>query len=161
MILRLKMLLVEDVEDVGMKHDIVEVKRGIGRWNLIPNKLAVYATEENLIKHDIDPSRLQDDTSVKVPLNVLKYLKKNKVNLVTPYTKDHPESTWVVTLHDISEYFMRSGCLRVPVSCMNITESEDNVIREVGDYTVQVTLNNTVTVDVPLRMVERADDSVE
>ena len=155
------MLLNEDVENIEMKDDIVEVKRGIGRWNLIPNKKAVYATEENLNKHNLDPSRLLDDTSVKVPLNVLKYLKNHQINLVTPYTKNLPESTWVVTLHDISEYFMRSGCLRVPVSCMNISESEDNVIREIGDYTVQVTLNNTVAVDVPLRMKERPDDPEE
>ena len=155
------MLLTEDVENIGMKHDIVEVKRGIGRWNLIPNKKAVYATEENLVKHDLDPSRLQEDTSVKVPLNVLKYLKKHHINLVTPFTKDLPESTWVVTLHDISEYFMRSGCLRVPVSCINISETEDNVIRETGDYTVQVTLNNTITVDVPLQINERPEDPLE
>ena len=56
---------------------------------------------------------------------------------------------------------MRSGCLRVPVSCMNISESKDNVIREIGDYTVQVTLNNTVAVDVPLRMKERPGDPEE
>lgn len=155
------MLMLDDMEDIGMRHDIVEVKRGVARWNLIPNKQAVYATEENLIKQNLNPDRLKEDTSVKVPLNVLKYLKKQHINLVTPYMKDAPGSSWVITLHDISEYFMRVGCLHVPVSCMGITDVQDNVIRQVGDYTVQVTLNKTVTVDVPLTLVERVEEETE
>ncbi|XP_066935728.1 large ribosomal subunit protein bL9-like [Clytia hemisphaerica] len=154
---RLKLLLLEDVENIGMRHDIVEVKRGIGRWDLIPNKLAVYATEENLVKLGMDPNRLKEDNSIKVPLNVLKYLQKHEIKLVTPQTSDLDQN-WLISLHDISEYFFRAGRLRVPVTCMNVTESMDNVIREVGKYTVQVTLNNTITVDVPLVVTERPID---
>jgi len=154
---RLKLLLLQDVDNIGMKDDIVEVKRGIGRWNLVPNKLAVYATEENLLARGIETSRLKEDSSAKVPLNVLKYLKNHEIKLVTPYTKESPVDQWVITLHDVSEYFHRIANLRVPVSCMNITECDDNVIRTMGSFNVQVTLNKTITVDVPLVVNKRED----
>ena len=127
------MLLLDDVENIGMRHDVVEVKQGIGRWNLIPNKLAVYATEENLVKLGMDPDRLKEDNSLKVPLNVMKYLQKHKIKFVTPVLKS-PDDGWIISLHDISEYFFRAGKLRVPVTCMNITESTDNVIRDGSKY---------------------------
>ena len=153
------MLLLKDVENIGMNDDIVEVKRGVGRWNLIPNKLAVYATEENLLKYGMDPKRLKEDTSLKVPLNVMKFLQNHEITLVPPSIVGVPDDTWVVTLHDVSEYFYRRASLRVPIDCMNIIECEDNIMRSVGKYTVQVTLNKSVTIDVPLALNERELDA--
>lgn len=162
------MLLLDDVDNIGMKGDIVEVKRGRGRLDLIPNKLAVYATKENLIKHGIDPERLKEDNTPKVPLNVLKFLQKHQIVLWKPPinnvvhhdslpNEDGNPGRWLITVHDISEYFFRRASLKVPVTCLNIVECSDNVIRTLGQYTVQVTLNNKVTVDVPLIVKDRIE----
>ena len=44
----MKIILIEDVQNLGYKDDVVEVKNGYGRNYLIPQKKAILATESNL-----------------------------------------------------------------------------------------------------------------
>eukprot|EP00457_Paulinella_chromatophora_P015352 gb/GEZN01015954.1/.p1 GENE.gb/GEZN01015954.1/~~gb/GEZN01015954.1/.p1 ORF type:complete len:254 (+),score=33.14 gb/GEZN01015954.1/:72-833(+) len=57
---RIKLILLEDVPNLGFQGEEVSVKRGYARGNLVQNKLAVYATEENRLLHqrrvDVDVS---------------------------------------------------------------------------------------------------------
>lgn len=161
---RLKMILLEDVENIGIKGSIVEVKRGTGRNYLIPEKRAVYATEENMEKYGI--SKDNKDTTRNLPMNVVKYLKKCHVDLITPYLLDIHEMTrenWVITRHDIREYFHRDSGLQVPIHCMEIKNCEnkipdDHVIRQYGNYTVKVTIDKIMTIPVPLTVSERPEN---
>ena len=43
----MKLILKDDVENLGFKDDVVKVKNGYGRNFLIPNGLAMLATESN------------------------------------------------------------------------------------------------------------------
>ena len=43
----MELILKEDVENLGFKDDIVNVKNGYGRNFLIPNGFAMLATESN------------------------------------------------------------------------------------------------------------------
>ena len=44
----MEVILIQDVANLGYKHDIIKVKDGYGRNYLIPNKYAVIANESNL-----------------------------------------------------------------------------------------------------------------
>lgn len=44
----MKVIMLQDVDKVGFKHDIVTVKDGFGRNYLIPNGLAIIANKSNL-----------------------------------------------------------------------------------------------------------------
>ncbi len=44
----MKIILIEDVQNLGYKDDVVEVKNGYGRNYLLPQKKAVLATESAL-----------------------------------------------------------------------------------------------------------------
>ena len=44
----MKIILLEDVQNLGYKDDVVEVKNGYGRNYLIPQKKAILATESEL-----------------------------------------------------------------------------------------------------------------
>ena len=144
------MLLLQDVKDVGMKDEVVQVKRGRGRNDLIPNKLAIYATPENLLKRGMDPSILKTGGN-KVPGNVVNYLRKNAVKLYAPYADDD----FFISRHDIAEYFLRHSNLYVPIYCMHIREAENEVISELGSYTLEITINNLLTVPIPLEVHRR------
>jgi large subunit ribosomal protein L9 len=44
----MEVILIQDVANLGYKNDIVKVKDGYGRNYLIPNKLAIIASESNI-----------------------------------------------------------------------------------------------------------------
>ena len=44
----MKIILLEDIQNLGYKDDVVEVKNGYGRNYLIPQKKAILATESEL-----------------------------------------------------------------------------------------------------------------
>jgi len=44
----MKLILIEDIQNLGYKDDVVEVKNGYGRNYLIPQKKAILATESAL-----------------------------------------------------------------------------------------------------------------
>ncbi len=46
----IEIILLQDVEGLGSKHDFIKVKRGYARNFLIPKKLAVLANKENRAK---------------------------------------------------------------------------------------------------------------
>ncbi len=46
----MQVILLKNQENVGEKHDVVEVKNGYGRNYLIPNKIALIANKTNLAK---------------------------------------------------------------------------------------------------------------
>ena len=58
----MKVILTQDVKNVGKKGDIVNVADGYGQNFLIKNKLAVLATEhgKEIVAHNKEQERLQD-----------------------------------------------------------------------------------------------------
>ena len=61
----MKVILLQDIEGVGKKYDIKEVKDGYGRNFLIPKVLAKLATKEALtwveIQKEIESKKAEDD----------------------------------------------------------------------------------------------------
>jgi len=46
----MKVILLENIEKIGQKGDLINVKKGFARNYLIPRKYAIYATPQNLKK---------------------------------------------------------------------------------------------------------------
>ena len=57
----MKVILIQDVESLGKIGDNVNVKAGYARNFLIPNKLALFATAENLKSIDSGQFPVQDE----------------------------------------------------------------------------------------------------
>jgi len=150
---RLKVILLEDVERIGMKGDVVPVKRGRARLDLLPNRLADYATEENMIKYGVE-EKAKDSTGTAVPLNVVKYLKSKTFEMTL-------KNGGMISRHDIAFYFSKRHYMHVPVHVMNVVDNEEDVIYSAGDHTVEITINRTVTVPITLSVVEESISSEE
>lgn len=48
----MKVLLLKDMENLGNKYDVIQVKNGFGQNYLIPQKFAVIATQSNINKYE-------------------------------------------------------------------------------------------------------------
>ena len=64
----MKIILLEDIQNLGYKDDVVEVKNGYGRNYLIPQKKAILATESEL-KQLAEKQKQQAQKMAKIKAN--------------------------------------------------------------------------------------------
>ena len=75
----MKLILIQDVDNVGSEGDIVDVKPGFGRNFLIPQKLAITFSKSQL-KH-VEQKRDQEDRKIERQKDVLLDLLKKVADL--------------------------------------------------------------------------------
>ena len=74
----MELILKEDVENLGFKDDVVKVKNGCGRNFLIPNGLAMLATESNkkVLAEKIKQSQNKQKKAIEEAQKIVKKLEK-------------------------------------------------------------------------------------
>ena len=74
----MELILKEDVENLGFKDDVVKVKNGYGRNFLIPNGLAMLATESNkkVLAEKIKQSQNKQKKAIDEAQKIVKKLEK-------------------------------------------------------------------------------------
>ena len=74
----MELILKEDVENLGFKDDLVKVKNGYGRNFLIPNGLAMLATESNkkVLAEKIKQSQNKQKKAIDEAQKIVKKLEK-------------------------------------------------------------------------------------
>ena len=153
---RLKIILTEDVKNLGKAGDFALVKHGYGRNDLIPNKKAVYATHYNIEEYGITeenmkaagqpkPAQLHDTEYI------ANYLKDN--TLIVCQDPEPKTKNWVIFKQDISRAFWYSLQIHVPMDCIEM----ENPIREMGPSSVKVHLDEDTVVPVNLEVVPFVD----
>lgn len=140
---RLSIVLTEDVKSLGAKGQIVKVKHGYGRNQLIPQKKAVYATPGNIKKYDAfeieKGSKLNssDDSA-----DLVDYL-NGKVLYI------RHEDASAIFEQQISKAFHYSLQLHVPLDCI---ELEEPITDFEGKHSVGVRVDDKTVVTVPLEI---------
>lgn len=62
----MEMILLQDLENLGYKYDVVTVKNGYGRNYLIPRKMAVIANAANLAKRNEIVAKIEEEMAQRV-----------------------------------------------------------------------------------------------
>ena len=123
----MKIILREDVPELGTSGDIVTVKNGYGRNYLIPNQMAVQANTKNLSKIRKEATTLAQDL--------------DGVSCTIPMLVGEQDKLFgSVTSKDIEEALAQEG---IKLSRKRIILDEP--IRSLGVYTVAIRLHTEVT----------------
>ena len=79
----MELILKEDVENLGFKDDLVKVKNGYGRNFLIPNGLAMLATESNkkVLAEKIKQSQNKQKKAIEEAQKIVKKLEKLELKI--------------------------------------------------------------------------------
>lgn len=143
---RLSIILKEDVQNLGVKRQIVQVKHGYGRNHLLPKGMAVYATLDNIKK--LDAFEVKEGSS---SLNEVEYLTNFLSNKVLTVHHDR-DSKLAIFEQDISRAFRQNFQIHVPLDCIEL----DEPIVDFGERSVTVRLDETTTVSlsVTVELVE-------
>lgn len=145
----MEVILIENVANLGYKDDIVKVRDGYGRNYLIPNKLAVIASEsarkvlaENLKQRAHKLEKIKSDA-------VALAEKLNAVTLtIGAKASENGKIFGAVTPLQLAEALEAQG-LTVDRKVILIAEP----VKELGDYTAQARLHKEVTAEIKFTVV--------
>ncbi|HAQ18055.1 MAG TPA: 50S ribosomal protein L9 [Prolixibacteraceae bacterium] len=146
----MEVILLQDVARLGSKDDVLTVKNGYGRNFLIPQKLAVIATEsskkvlaENTRQRAHKNAKLKD-----LSLSVAERLKTLQL-VIGAKTSSTGKIFGSVNTIMLAEAINSNG---FEIDRKQIMISEDHV-KEVGHYTAKIKLHKEVIVEIGFEVV--------
>ena len=145
----MKLILIEDVQGLGYKDDVVEVKSGYGRNYLIPQLKAVIASPSALkVLAENQRQRAHKLAKIKADAEAL----AAQIAAITDLTiaakvSENGTVFGSVNAAQIAEALAAKG---VTVDRKNI---EVAPVKEVGKYNVKINLHKEVSVELPFEVV--------
>jgi large subunit ribosomal protein L9 len=146
----MKVILREDVSNLGQSGTIVDVKPGFARNYLIPQGLAAPATSRNIkmIEHKLREIRHQLDVAKAQAEEVVKRLAEVSVTITKP-AGENEKLYGSVTTRDIAAALGVEG---ITIDKRHIFI--ENPIKQLGVYTVQVKLSGGLQSDLKVWVVK-------
>jgi large subunit ribosomal protein L9 len=148
-----KVLLREDVDDLGARGEIVRVRSGYARNYLLPRKLAVEATTSNvkqidqeraaLLKKEAKERATADAQSERLKALVLEFRRKSG---------EQGALYGSVTSMDIAEELRVKG-YEIDRHRIHLREP----LKRLGEFTVPVRLHREVTVELPVKVMAEGE----
>jgi len=148
-----KILLREDVDDLGARGEIVRVRAGYARNYLLPRKLAVEATTSNvkqieqeraaLLKKEANERATAEGQAEQIGKLVLEFKRKSG---------EQGALYGSVTSMDIAESLKERG-YEVDRHRLHLREP----IKRIGDFTVPLRLHREVTIDLQVKVVPEGE----
>lgn len=144
---RLDIILTQDVHKLGLKRQIVKVKCGYGRNHLLPQGMAVYATQDNIKK--LNAFEVKKGTSSR---NEVEYLADFLSGRVLTVHHD-PDSKSAVFEQHISRAFKQNFGIHMPLDCIELDEPiVDFEEPEKSSVTVRLDESTLVTMPVTVEL---------
>jgi large subunit ribosomal protein L9 len=148
-----KILLREDVDDLGARGEIVRVRAGYARNYLLPRKLAVQATSSNvkqieqeraaLLKKEANERATAEGQAEQIGKLVLEFKRKSG---------EQGALYGSVTSMDIAESLKERG-YEIDRHRLHLREP----IKRIGDFTVPLRLHRQVTIDLQVKVLPEGE----
>ncbi len=146
----MELILKEDVENLGFKDDIVNVKNGYGRNFLIPQGLATLATESNkkVLKEKIKQSQNKQKKAIEEANKIVKKLEKLNLK-ISAKSLEGDKLFGSVTSAEISKELAENG-LEIEKKYIQLSSN----IKKVGSFSASIRLHREVSFDLSFEVVK-------
>lgn len=148
----MKVILLEDVKNVGKKGQLVNASDGYARNFLFPKKLALEATKSNM--NDLELKKKAEEKKNQQELEEAKELAKQmeaKEVIVSVKTGENGKTFGSVTNKEIAEALEKQTGLKIDKKKIVLEEP----IKMVGSKTVIVKIHSQVNAEVSVKIVEK------
>lgn len=154
----MKLILRADVENLGNLGDIVNVKPGYGRNYLLPQGLAMLATEANLKSFELERKKLQAlmDAQRAEARSVAEKLEAIKI-VIPMHVGENDKLYGSVTTTMIGDAIVAASGIEVDRRRILL----DGPIRTLGEFPVRVRLHSDVIAELPLKVISDHQTVVE
>jgi len=146
----MEIILLQDIQNLGSKDDIVKVKDGYGRNYLIPQKMAIVATDSSkkVLAENIKQRAHKEAKLKEVALQLAAQLEGKEV-VIGAKTSTSGKIFGSVNTIQLAEAINKLG---FDIDRKQIRLAEDS-IKEVGKYTAKIKLHREVLVDFNFEVV--------
>ncbi len=151
----MRIILTQDIHNLGLAGDITSVANGYGRNYLIPKKMALRATAGNekrieIIKKIAEQKKLKEFENLK---SIAGSLDGKQIDFVRK-TDEKGHLFGSVTQEDITRYFLKDG-----VNIHRSMVKMESHIKEIGEY--KIPLHLTGDVEANLKVVVKSESFEE
>ena len=131
----MKIILLKDIPKIGKRYDVKDVKDGYALNSLIPNKLAIPATDNAVKSIGIEKAREEGERMVQNEL-IMKNLEGLKDTTLTVSVKTNEKGHLFAGLHavDIVKEIEKQTRLSIDPELIKL----DNPIKEIGEYSIGI-----------------------
>lgn len=150
----MELILINDVPNLGFKDDIVSVKNGYGRNFLIPQGLAILATDS--AKKILDENIKQREFKEKKVIEDAKKLEKKlfKLDIKIPAKVGKAGKLFgSISNNDLNDELTKLGY----DFDKNIVSIRGGLIKKVGNYTANIRLHRKIIVEITFEVVKSED----
>lgn len=146
----MEIILLQDIQNLGSKDDIVNVRDGYGRNYLIPKKMAIVAnsTSKKVLAENIR-QRAHKEAKLKADAQALAAQLQGKSVIIGAKTSSSGKIFGSVNTIQLAEAINKLG---FEIDRKQIKIAEDS-IKEVGTYSAKIRLHKEVTVDFGFEVV--------
>tara|TARA_B100000282_G_scaffold229315_1_gene171892 strand:+ start:4576 stop:5025 length:450 start_codon:yes stop_codon:yes gene_type:complete len=146
----MKLILKEDVENLGFKDELVIVKNGYGRNFLIPQGKAVLATSsaKKVLAEKIKQSQNKQKEAISEAQKVVKKLEKLELK-ITAKSLESDKLFGSVTSAEIAKELSSSG-FEIEKKCIQLSSN----IKKTGNYTAKIRLHREVYFDLNFEVIK-------
>ena len=149
----MRVILLEDVTNLGYKDDVVTVKDGYGRNFLIPQRKAVIASESALkVLAENAKQRAHKLEKMKEDARSVAEKMEGISLVVSAKTSSTGTIFGSVTNIQIAEELAKQG---IEVERKQILIKEP--IKEIGNYSVTVKLHKEVSIEIPVEVISETN----
>ena len=154
----MEVILISDVNKLGLKDEVINVKDGFARNYLIPKKLAVLATEsqKKILKEKIKQQEFKNKVILEDANKTLDYISNNVIEIVVKVSKNNKIFGSVTNL-TISQELSKHGLL---IDKKNIYMPKDN-IKETGEYSAKVKIFRGLEGDLKFKVIPKKETKVK
>lgn len=147
----MKVILLEDVKNVGKKGELVNASDGYAKNFLFPKKLAVEATKSDLndfeLKQKAEAKRKKEE--LEQAQNMAKEL-ENKTVTVKVKTGENGKLFGSVTNKEVAEEIVKQTGMEIDKKKVSIGDP----IKMVGERTAVIKLHPKVSAEITIKIVE-------
>ena len=152
----MKVILLENLAQIGTIGEIIDVKRGFARNYLISNKKALYASKENIkevekIKTELNKKDQEKKKNAKQIYEVL----KNKIYEVKKLTTENKDLYGSIKPTEISKIINVSDKIEVKPSLIQPL----NEIKSLGTFRVKINLHSEVQAEIKIKVI--SEDNIK
>ena len=146
----MQVILLQDVDKVGIKHEVVSVKDGFGRNYLIPRKLALIANNSNMAR--LEELRRQEEAREEKLLDTYREIAEKLANTTLKIGAKAGTSGKIFgSVTNVQIVQAIKDQLDVDIERRKIELPED--VKDIGSYTAQVKLHREVEAEVAFEVV--------